>query len=364
MNITNIESSIKTLENLPGPRHRKWTGRDKQILNSVRIVWEDMKKAPVEYFKKFIELDVKDGSADLYIEQIKKHQRPYDKLGRHFFDNRISNSVIDGQERAWKEKIERTAAWQNILGLYREGHTFSWGKNCITIDPNPSKLTCLNELAQQLKIEYETQVKNETSKKLLPVPLETVNDKVKLSPILKPALKPIPVKIINKNEKKREPSQLEEKAEKPTKKIPKNPSIVLTKEIENSSTQKPILKESNYVGVIKTIMATLKACKKVSEIKWEAVAKLNKISEEDARKAWENYLIDNNPIKESENPLLTIAAISQPIDWDVVAILCNYNDQEMARLEWQQHVYEAILNKQQPIVTIKNNPIQKDPSEI
>lgn len=135
-----------------------WTEKDKEILNSARIVWEDIKKAPIEYIKKFIELIIKKES-DLYIKKIgtEKSLIESEKICLHLFDSLIPTNLFVNQECDWKsknkEKIEKIAAWQNILGLYREGHRFA---GAIPLDPNESKLTCLEEIAKQLNIVYPT----------------------------------------------------------------------------------------------------------------------------------------------------------------------------------------------------------------
>lgn len=161
---TGLDNPFIILEGVKSKKriHHTWTDRDKRILNSARTVWEDIKKAPIDLFKKFIEIDIKNESTEIYIRKIdiESGEREQQKICLHLFESRIKHTHFFTQEQQWKsmkkETIKRRAAWQNILGLYGEmKYTFSTERNPITLKPNQNKLSCLEEIAKALNIDEE-----------------------------------------------------------------------------------------------------------------------------------------------------------------------------------------------------------------
>lgn len=328
-----------------------WSSEDKRLFEASFRVWED------------IESDYTDSEIKEIEGKVNNTFNRKDNSNASCADRCVSaiifNYLIDPTKiyACFKNKelksIGQKNAWKKIINLFDKGHEFGATKNKIKFDSNPDLKNKFIEKANELGIKNLGESTRKPKEKKSKEVSTSDDEKSQVqqrenSPFIEdrpirttPKRKIIFDDIENDSPSPKENKTAEEVNETPTILTEKNVSVVPS--VQNYN---PL---DNSSLIIKIINTRLNVCKgDVSQINFEWIAFGNKESAEKARSIWEQYLIENNPCKNSDEDLMFLVeyslTVSKDIDWNWVSEGMK-TSAEKCRTEWQQQVYNALKNK-------------------
>lgn len=307
-----------------------WSTKDRKIITSAFNIWEIISK---DYDKN----ELKEAIARSTIKYPNEKSPKRRAISALFFDSIIDPTRVYSCFSNSKIKVSTEESWKHLIAFYTKGHTFGEKEFKIIFKAN----AILKDKFIQLGINYnsaycknlvENKIDREEEKKS---PVSSDNPNKPLKKRIKYGTSTSPDRESDSNE-----------ITPPIKKRPIQKPVQVITEAPKSITSN----EPGHELILKLINFQLKNCKKIEAINWKWVAQNKEENIEKVRSIFDKYLVENNPLKNSDDPLMFYTEVSMDslkcINWNWVADgMKSEKSQptaEECQLMWQQQVYEAL----------------------